>query len=261
MSDGGDAQVRFTGVHHTFETRTGSIAALSGITLTIGGGETCVAVGPSGCGKSTLLKLIAGLYRPTSGVVEVLPNPCNPRIGYIAQSVAMLPWRSALQNAAIGFELQMRDVGPTSTKHREILRGWFEEFGLSGFENAAWDSLSGGMKQRVSLICAMSVEPGLLMGDEPFSAIDFDSRLGLLSRFKRLCRGTSVTSIIVTHDIEEAIFVADRIVVLSKRPGTIVAEIPSRIPAHDLDAIEVRAMPEFREMFQEVWHYLRDPIR
>ena len=230
--------------------------ALASITLDVSRGETCAIVGPSGCGKSTLLKILAGLLSPTYGDVKRHFDVVSASVGYVPQSANMLPWRSAIQNAAIGLELKDEALTVAS---KERLEAEFRTYGLYGFEDATWESLSGGMRQKVALICSLSISPTILLCDEPFSAIDFVTRLELLNVFKADCVKKEITTVFVTHNIEEAIFLADRVVVMSGRPGKIASIVDSRLKRMKHSFVGVRGTKEFDSMFREIWSLLDSP--
>jgi len=242
-----------SGLGHEYLRPGGTIRVLKNIDLNIKPGTLCVLVGPSGCGKSTLLRLMLGLEEPTEGTVTVDKTRKQEGIAYVPQNAMLLPWRTALQNASLGIEIKEH---PTAA-NRNFLLGRFGTYGLRGFEDSLWGDLSGGMRQQVAIICALASNPRILMCDEPFSAIDFVSRLQLLNQFKEDCSLLGVTTVFVTHNIEEAIFLGDVIYVLSARPGSIKAIHPNLVFKNSFNSVKVRETPEFQEMFRRVWNDLK----
>ncbi|MFL5895341.1 MAG: ABC transporter ATP-binding protein [Thermoleophilaceae bacterium] len=195
--------------------RFGDIIALSDLTLSVRQGEVVALVGPSGCGKSTLLELVAGLQEPDDGSVGAVPAALMP------QRDLLLPWRSALANAALALEC----AGVRAAEARSRARPLFERFGLGGFEDARSWELSGGMRQRVALVRTFLSGRPLLLLDEPFASLDAITRAALQEWLGDALRAEPRTVVLVTHDVQEAIYLADRVAVLSQRPGRIVAEI------------------------------------
>jgi ABC-type nitrate/sulfonate/bicarbonate transport system ATPase subunit len=195
--------------------RFGDLVALADVSLSASAGEIVAVVGPSGSGKSTLLELLAGLQRPDAGSVAALPA------AYMPQRDLLLPWRSALANAALALECS----GMSAREARGRARPLFERFGLSGFEDARPWELSGGMRQRVALVRTFLAGRELLLLDEPFASLDAITRAGLQEWLADALRAERRTVVLVTHDVIEALYLADRVVVLSPRPGRVAAEI------------------------------------
>ena len=236
---------------HRVTRRFGNVTALADLSLTVGVGEVLGLVGPSGCGKSTLLELLAGLQAPDDG--QVLAEPA----AYMPQRDLLLPWRSALANAALALEC----TGVRRRDAREQARPLFEHFGLSGFENARPHELSGGMRQRVALARTFLAGRPLVLLDEPFASLDAITRASLQEWLAGALQTEPRTVVLVTHDVQEAIYLADRVAIMSPRPGRIVAEIevpmerprPRRatvtskdfaaLEALALDALEAEASP------------------
>ena len=242
------------GVGKVFGHDDDSVEALRNVRLEVARGKTCCVVGPSGCGKTTLLRILLGMEKPTTGEVSVSEAERNRGIAYVQQAPTLLPWRTVLQNASLGLEIRGRLSGP-GIEHiaEELVR-----YGLSGFEHRLADELSGGMKQRVELIRALESRPGLLFCDEPFSAIDFVTRLSLNSRFKKLCKLYAVTTVFVTHNIEEAMFLGDVVVVLSGRPGQVISTYRPSFSIGSEDAVACRESPEFASLFKKIWGDLEE---
>ena len=208
----------------------GETVALEGFDLTVKRGETVAIVGPSGCGKSTLLELFAGLQEPDAGHVAVGGSlPAQSRLnacGLMPQRDLLMPWRDALGNAALAMEC----AGSSAREARAAAAPLFERFGLAGFERAYPGELSGGMRQRVAFVRTLLAGRPVLLLDEPFGALDSITRAGMQSWLQDALLAEPRTTLLVTHDVEEALFLSDRTVVLSARPGRVVAEIDVRLP-------------------------------
>jgi NitT/TauT family transport system ATP-binding protein len=212
-----DAQIEVNGVARRF----GDVVALSGLGLRVGPGEVLGVVGPSGCGKSTLLELVAGLQRPDEGTVQV-----DGEAAYMPQRDLLLPWRDALGNAALA--LECRRVGRAEARARA--KPLFERFGLSDFESSRPGELSGGMRQRVAFMRTLLPGRPVLLLDEPFAALDAITRAEMQQWLADALEREPRTVLLVTHDVEEALFLSDRVVVLSPRPGRVVAELDVPLP-------------------------------
>lgn len=245
--------ISVTGVSKTFLDRTGRrIKALQNINLDIHHKETFCIVGPSGCGKSTLLRILLGLTDADEGSIKIRPERKAEGLAFIEQSACLLPWRTVLQNAAMGVEIR----GMLKPSKLEAVEAMIREFGLAGFENSLVSELSGGMRQRVAVIRALASSPQVLICDEPFSAVDFVTRLHLNHKLKYLCDIEGITTLLVTHNIEEAIFLGDRIAVLSQRPGRIVNIYDGYLSIGGQDAVAARESPEFEALFHAIWNDL-----
>jgi NitT/TauT family transport system ATP-binding protein len=248
--------VRAKNISLVFQTADAPVIALSGIDLTIERGEFVSLIGPSGCGKTTLLRVIADLERATSGVITV--NGVSPEqarldraYGYVFQSSALYPWRDVLHNVMLPLEITGRPL----EERRAMAEKQLALVGLEGFERKFPWQLSGGMQQRVSIARALALQPELLLMDEPFGALDEITRDHLNEQLLRLWERTGKTVIFVTHSISEAVFLSNRIVVMTPRPGRILEVIESRLSAgRDLDA---RETPEFIEVARRVRTALR----
>ena len=217
--DGPDG-VRVEVVSRTFRTKRGEVAALADVSLRASAGEIVAVVGPSGCGKTTLLELICGLQVPDSGTVDAAPAALMP------QRDLLLPWLSALDNA--GLALRVRGVSRAPA--REAAAPWLKRFGLSEFERARPAELSGGMRQRVSFLRSLLAGKPVLALDEPFASLDAITRAEMQGWLASVLESERRTVVLVTHDVEEAVMLGDRVVVMSTRPGRAVAELPVHVP-------------------------------
>jgi NitT/TauT family transport system ATP-binding protein len=247
--------VRTEGIHKVYG---GSVHALKDINLDFERGALTSLLGPSGCGKTTLLKIIAGLLEPTEGEVRVNGRPVTgpgPERAFVFQDFALMPWATVLRNAAFGLEQQ----GIARAEREERARHYVDEVGLSGFEDKYPHELSGGMRQRVGLARALAVDADVLLMDEPFSAVDEQTRRKFQEDLIRLREIENKTFILVTHSIEEAVYLSDRIVLLSPRPGRVAQVLDPDINREgDPDAI--RRAPEYLDLTDEIWRGLREYV-
>jgi NitT/TauT family transport system ATP-binding protein len=212
-----------------YATARGAIDALSGVTLTIGRGEFVSIVGPSGCGKSTLLSVLGGLLRPTAGRVLIGGEPVtdpSPRLGVAFQDPVLLPWRSVLENVLLPAQLRFGGV----SRHRERAQSLLEMVGLKGFESNYPKELSGGMRQRVAIARALLLDPEVLLMDEPFGALDAITRERMGYELLRIWQGSGKTVVFVTHGISEAVFLSDRVIAMSARPGRVIDDRRIELP-------------------------------
>jgi NitT/TauT family transport system ATP-binding protein len=241
----GDVFVEFDGVGKRYPGPGGGVEAVSGVDLSIERGEFCALVGPSGCGKSTLLLTLAGLTQPTSGEVRiagrVVAEPYTD-LGIVFQNAELLPWRDALSNVTLQAEVRKQPKEPARRRALELMK----QVGLEGFEKRYPDELSGGMAQRVSLCRALLHDPDVMVMDEPFGALDALTRDQIQLDMQRLWMASRKTVVLVTHSIEEAVFLADRIVVFTPRPARVAADI--RVPLDRPRHIRDRTSPEFIEL-------------
>ncbi|QIQ01586.1 ABC transporter ATP-binding protein [Streptomyces liangshanensis] len=241
----GAAAVGLSDVSVRFRTKNRDVTALRDISLDVAAGEFVALVGPSGCGKSTLLKLVAGLLDASAGSVrlhgEEVHGP-RPDIGYVFQRAALLEWRSARRNILLQAEMRRMPGADARRRADELI----EMTGLRGFEDAYPHELSGGMQQRVALCRALLHKPPVLLMDEPFGALDALTREQMNRELHRIWRETGTTVLLVTHSISEAVYLADRVVVMSPRPGTVTEIIDVGLPA-ERDYTETLGRPEFRE--------------
>ncbi len=233
--------------------------AVANSTLAVAPGEFVSVVGPTGCGKSTLLNIAAGLLAPSSGVVESFGEPVigvNKRSGYMFQGEALLPWRSALDNVVAGLEF----AGVERAQACEQGREWMKRVGLSGFEDRFPHQMSGGMRKRTMLAQTLIRDPDLILMDEPFSALDIQTRQLMENEVLELWMAKRKAVLFITHDLDEAIAMSDRVVVLSAGPGTHpIGEFVIDLP-RPRDVAEVRMQPRFIELHGAIWAVLRDEV-
>jgi NitT/TauT family transport system ATP-binding protein len=246
-------RIRGEGLSFTYLTRAGETLALKDLNLTVRDGEFCSIVGPSGCGKSTLLALISGLLRPTEGRITLDGAPISgtsARVGILLQKDYLFEWRTVLQNAELGLEITGRSTAEARQRAHKLL----ESYGLEGFENSYPYQLSGGMRQRVALVRTLATDPDVLLLDEPFSALDYQTKLILERDVHRIIRSQKKTALLVTHDIEEAVSMSDRVIVLSGRPAQVknVYDIALTV-AGEQSPMSARDAPEFRTYCKAIW--------
>jgi NitT/TauT family transport system ATP-binding protein len=248
-----DAAVEVRGVGKTYGT---GVEALRDVGVTFPRGRLTTLLGPSGCGKTTLLKIIAGLVPPTIGEVWVegrrVEGP-GPERAFVFQDFALLPWATVLRNVAFGLEL--RDV-PREARH-ETARRWITEVGLAGFEESYPHQLSGGMRQRVGLARALAVDADIILMDEPFSAVDEQTRRKFQEDLLVLLRDRGRTVIFVTHSIEEAVYLSDQIVLLTPRPGTVHRVVQPSVDRGRRSPDEIRRDKGYLDAVDEIWQVLK----
>jgi NitT/TauT family transport system ATP-binding protein len=254
--------IELRGATKRFRSSGGVHTAIRDLDLTVRSGEFVTVVGPTGCGKSTTLSLVSGLEPPSAGEVRVHGAPVDgipEGVGYMFQTDAVLPWRSVLDNVATG----PRYRGMSRRAARERARDWVDRVGLSGFESYYPHQLSGGMRKRVALAQTLVGEPSILLMDEPFSALDVQTRGLMQDELLRLWSagsGGGAAVVFVTHDLEEAVVLGDRVVVMTAGPATVKGsfDVPLERPR---DAEEVRLTPEFLDIYREVWESLREEVQ
>ena len=251
--------IELRGVTKRFLTPSGGVyTALRDLNLTVQPGEFCAVVGPTGCGKSTTLALISGLEPASEGEVLVLGKAVHgiaEDIGYVFQTDAVFPWKTVLDNVAAG----PRYHGRTTGQARSMAREWISRVGLSGFEDRYPYQLSGGMRKRVALAQSLINEPQILLMDEPFSALDVQTRALMENELLSLWANTRASVVFVTHDLEEAIALADRVFVISAGPGTVKANYPVPL-SRPRNVTEIRMQPQFSQIYGEIWNDLRDEV-
>ncbi|MQA86634.1 MAG: ATP-binding cassette domain-containing protein [Streptosporangiales bacterium] len=235
------------------------LVALWDLTLDVAEGEFLVIVGPSGCGKTTFLSAVAGLVPPTSGAVyfsgQAVRQP-GPDRAMVFQDYALMPWRTVEQNVRFGLEL----AGKRDREHRAIVQRYIELVGLAGFERSYPHELSGGMRQRVGLARALAVDPRVLLMDEPFGAVDAMTREIMQGELEKIIAETGKTVVFITHSIDEALVLADRIVVITSRPGRLQEIVPVDLPRPRYEH-DIKALPRYQELRGHVWSLLQQEVR
>jgi NitT/TauT family transport system ATP-binding protein len=232
-----------------YKTGTGSVHALEDLSLEIGKGEFVCILGPSGCGKSTLLWAMSGLHDLSRGRVVLAGTPVTgprPEIGMIFQDANLLPWRNLRENIRFPFEIKKKDSAPYEDRIQQLL----DEVGLAGFEKKMPRELSGGMQQRASIVRCLAFDPDVILMDEPFGALDAFTRDEMNLLIQRLWMETGKTIVFVTHNVSEAIFLADRVVVLTPRPGRLAHVFPIALPRPR--TIDMTFEPEFIHLVKEI---------
>jgi NitT/TauT family transport system ATP-binding protein len=234
------------------------LTALRDISLTVNAGEFVVLVGPSGCGKTTFINAIAGLVEPWEGSIEVNGRPVTgpgPDRAMVFQDYALMPWRTVESNIRMPFELQ--NLGLSKQEKDARVRRYIDLVDLTGFEKSYPYELSGGMKQRVGIARALVSEPDILLADEPFAAIDAMTREAMQGELERFVAKTGQTVVFITHSIDEAITLGDRVVVISYRPGQIKEVVDVNLPRPRFD-YDVKTLPEYSELRDHIWRLVKD---
>ncbi|WP_223595761.1 ABC transporter ATP-binding protein [Neobacillus bataviensis] len=242
-------------IHHTYFTKASATTALSNISLMVEEGEFVSFLGPSGCGKTTLLSIISSLLKPTQGTVLLENKPVSTsknEIGYMLQQDYLFPWKTIEENILLGLKLSKQLNEKTKSAAHSLLN----QIGLVGVEKLLPKQLSGGMRQRVALVRTLATEPKLLMLDEPFSALDYQTKLKLEDLVSKTLDEFSKTAILVTHDIGEAIAMSDRIFLFSAKPGRIYKTFEMPEELRNLSPFEARNHEAFQGIFQTIWKEL-----
>lgn len=257
------SKISFKDVTKRFSVREGKgvseFTAVDRINLEVRPGEFMAIVGPSGCGKSTLLDLLAGLSKPTSGQILLDGKPITgPGLdrGIVFQQYALFPWRTAEANIEFGLEAK----GVRAKERKERARHYLSLVGLSGFENRYPHELSGGMKQRVAIARSLAFDPEVLLMDEPFAALDAQTRESLQDELLRIWEQTGKTIIFITHGIEEAVYLGQRVAVMTARPGTIKRVIDIPLASRTMEE-DIRSGTEFGKLRHEIWSELREEVQ
>lgn len=240
--------------YHNLQVET---PALANVSFHIAPGEFVAIVGPSGCGKSTLLSIISGLLEPEEGTI-MFSNPDGslnyPKIGYMLQRDHLFEWRTVYQNTILGLEISNQ----LTKENKEMVLSMMKDYDLYKFKDKRPSELSGGMKQRAALIRTLALKPQLLLLDEPFSALDYQTRLMVSADICRIIRKNGKTALLITHDLSEAISLADRVIILSRRPATVKCEVPIHLTPPDDSPLASRNAPEFQYYFNLLWEALSD---
>ena len=243
--------LEISSLNFSYYTLQGETPALKNLSFQVSEHEFLGMIGPSGCGKSTILSLIAGILTPGSGTIihHIQHHDTHPFFGYMLQKDHLLEWRSIYKNAILGLEIHHQ----LTPEKKAFVNHLLDEYGLSPFKNARPSELSGGMRQRAALIRTLALEPEMLLLDEPFSALDSQTRLSVSEDIYTILRKEGKSSILVTHDISEAISFCDRVLVLSGRPGTVIKDIPIHLSLDHKTPLAARHAPEFGQYFNELW--------
>ncbi|MBI2493512.1 MAG: ABC transporter ATP-binding protein [Candidatus Rokubacteria bacterium] len=252
------AKIQIVGLGKTYRSRDGEVVALEGVDLAVDTGEFVTIVGPSGCGKSTLLYILAGFLPPNTGTVRVDGQPVRgPGVdrGIVFQEYALFPWLTVFQNLTYGLEM----TGVPRGEREETARRYVKLIGLEGFERRFPRELSGGMKQRVAIARTLAYDPDILLLDEPFGALDAQTRELMQDELLRIWEATGKTVVMITHDVSEAVYLSRRVAVMSRRPGRIVREFPV-----DLDKSQGRERTvlsqRYTDLRNEVWLTVREEV-
>jgi NitT/TauT family transport system ATP-binding protein len=255
----GTAAISLRGATKRFATKDGAgFTAIRDVDLEVAAGEFVSVVGPTGCGKSTTLSLVSGLEPASAGTVTVHGRPVTAipdGVGYMFQADAVLPWKNVLDNVAIG----LRYRGLRKAEAHQRARDWIGRVGLTGFEDRYPHQLSGGMRKRVAMAQTLITEPSLLLLDEPFGALDVQTRELMQNELLDLWSGTGAAVVFVTHDLTEAISLADRVVVMTAGPATVRDVVTIDLP-RPRDVEEIRLTPEFVDIYKRVWDSLREEV-
>ncbi|AXK81504.1 ABC transporter ATP-binding protein [Pseudolabrys taiwanensis] len=247
--------LEFRNISFSFSGRRGSVEVLHDVSFECREDEIVAVIGPSGCGKSTLLSLATGLRKPTAGEVridgKVVKGP-DPRLGMLFQQTTLLPWRSVVENVELGLEIR----GEPKAARRQKAVSLMGQYGLGGFERKYPHALSGGMQKRAALAQTLAIEPTVLLLDEPFAALDAQTRVVIQNDVVKICRAGRRSMLIVTHDIAEALAMADRVVVLTRRPATVKEVYEVSFSREAASVADAPAMPGFSEYYKRIWNAL-----
>ncbi len=241
-----------------FTRRGRPVEALRDVSIEVEAGQFVSMVGASGCGKTTLLRIVDGLIKPTSGEISVGGRPVSgpgPDRGFVFQHDALFPWRTVLDNVIFGLEVQGKRKGES----RERADGLIKLVGLNGFEHHFPHELSGGMRQRANLARALTIDPDVLLMDEPFAALDAQTREIMQAELLRIWRSNRKTVLFITHQIDEAVYLADKVIVMTSRPGRVKAVLEVDIPRPR--ELSVKRTPRFLELVDEIWKMLEEEVK
>ena len=260
-ADAAAAKIELTGVTKRFVSPTGALlTAIRDVDLLVEPGQFCAIVGPTGCGKSTTLSLVSGLARPSAGSVRVGGHEVDgiaSGMSFMFQADALLPWKTVLGNVAMG----PRFRGVSKKQAQAEAREWLRRVGLSGFEDHHPHQLSGGMRKRTSLAAALINQPSILLMDEPFGALDVQTKAIMSNELLGLWEQTRPSVIFITHDLEEAVALADKVVVMTVGPGTVKGVFDIDLPRPRGAVQEIRFDPRFLELHHQIWNSLREEVQ
>lgn len=244
-------------ISYTYHSIQQETLALSNVSFDVKSGEFVAVVGPSGCGKSTLLHLIAHLLPLETGEIFINGYPLaisKEKVGYMLQKDQLLPWKTIYQNTILGLKIQKIKHPDKLEKVDHLLTA----YGLSDFRNSYPNQLSGGMRQRAALIRTLALSPDILLLDEPFSALDYQTRLNVSNDIGTILKKEKKTALLVTHDLSEAISMADRVIVLSKRPGTVKSQVKIQLSCEEKTPQNARNSAEFKDYFNQLWREINE---
>ena len=247
--------LKLENVNKTYQAKNGEIEALRDINFSVEEGEFVSIIGPSGCGKSTLLSIIAGLEKKSSGKIyidEIETENVSSKIGYMLQKDSLLEWRTIYNNVIFGLEITHRKT----KENEEYVKKLLKKYNLYEFKDKYPSQLSGGMRQRVALIRTLAIRPEILLLDEAFSALDYQTRIMVTKDIYSILKNENITTVMVTHDISEAISMSDRVIVLSKRPATVKKVHTIDFEMENRDPMNCRKSPKFSKYFDSLWKEL-----
>jgi NitT/TauT family transport system ATP-binding protein len=260
MSDNHSARVELSDVSKRFLTPSGDVfTAIRDVSFVVEPGQFCAVVGPTGCGKSTTLSLVSGLDKPSEGTVTVGGKPVNgiaDGVGFMFQQDALLPWKSVLHNVALGPIFR----GVSKKDAYAKARDWLRRVGLAGFEDRYPHQLSGGMRKRVAMAAALINEPRILIMDEPFGALDVQTKAIMSNELLTLWEQVRCSVIFITHDLDEAVALSDKVVVMTSSPGAVKDVYDIDLPRPRGDVQEIRFQPRFVELQRQIWASLREEV-
>lgn len=243
----------FNNVSFSYHTELGETLALDNVSFSVNDNEFVAIVGPSGCGKSTILSLISGLLVPEKGSIDINSPKKEINIGYMLQKDHLFEWRNVFKNTTLGLEIQKEKT----KENLENVEEMFIRYGLMSFKKARPSELSGGLRQRAALIRTLALKPELLLLDEPFSALDYQTRLAVGNDIGQIIKDEKKTAILVTHDLAEAITLGNRILIMSKRPAKVIYDLKLEFD-EGISPLQKRSTPVFQEYFQTVWEVLNN---
>ncbi|MDB5648932.1 MAG: tauB [Hyphomicrobiales bacterium] len=252
-----DVKIRLRDLSKVFETKSGPFVALEPMNLDVPEGCFFMIVGPSGCGKTTLLRILAGLEERSGGSLEITaPTKGRPSNSMVFQGDSLFPWMTVFENAAYGLRMRRRPAGEI----RDVVGHYLQRTGLSRFHDSYPHQLSGGMRQRVSIARAFANDPDILLMDEPFSALDEQNKILLQEELLRIWEETRKTVMFITHSVDEAVTLGDRIMIMTAHPGRskLIVDVPFERPRR---VLELRAQPAYGELVYSIWGHLRDEVQ